>query len=137
MSEAWREVARLGKVGRRYPHVLADSRGWCLRWGPNRQTDDKYFSSITSLLQGLSGHFLRRRLGAGEDIRTLARIRELVELTLKEAAALGAALDTKLRDSHQGPLEASERRTTSPNPPPPPSARQIAAESSGKASQAA
>lgn len=114
MAEAWREVARLGKVGHQYPHILADSRGWCLRWGPKTDRDEKYFSSLSSLLHGLAEHYLRRRLGAGEDIRTLARFRELVELTMKEAAALGAALDSKIRELRLRPVDASERRGTSP-----------------------
>lgn len=114
MSEAWREVARLGKVGHQYPHILADFRGWCLRWGPKTEKDDKYFSSLSSLLHGLAEHYLRRRLGTGEDIRSLARFRELVELTMKEAAALGAALDNKIRESHLRVVNASEGHGTSP-----------------------
>jgi hypothetical protein len=114
MAEAWREVARLGKVGHQYPHILADSRGWCLRWGPKTERDEKYFSSLSSLLHGLAEHYLRRRLGAGEDIRTLARFRELVELTMKEASVLGAALDRKLQESRLRPVDASERCATSP-----------------------
>jgi len=114
MSEAWREVARLGKVGHQYPHILADSRGWCLRWGPKTDRDDKYFSSLSSLLHGLAEHHLRRRLGVGEDIRSLARFRELVELTLKEAAALGAELGIKIRNSGLRPVDALKWRGTSP-----------------------
>lgn len=117
MGEAWREVARLGKVGQRYPHVLADSRGWCLRWGPKTDRDEKYYSSLSTMLHGLAEHYLRRRLGAGQDIRTLARFRELVELTMKEAVALGAALDSKLRESRLRPVDASNGSETSPGSP--------------------
>jgi hypothetical protein len=115
MAEAWREVARLGKVGEQYPHILADSRGWCLRWGPRESRDDKYYSTLSSLLHGLAEHLLRRRVGEGEDVRSLARFRDLVELTLKEASTLGAALDRKLSDTTRlRPLEGSERRGSAP-----------------------
>ena len=113
MGEAWREVARLGRDGDQYPYILADSRGWCLRWGPKTDRDDKYYSSLASLLHGLAEHYLRRRLGAGEAVRNLARFRELVELTMKEAAALGAELDRKLRDAHLRPLDARDVGGTS------------------------
>ncbi len=120
MSEAWREVARLGKVGERYPHILADTRGWCLRWGPRESRDDKYYATLSSLLHGLAEHLLRRRVGAGEDIRSLARFRELVELTFQEASALGAALDRKLSDAARlRALEGSGRGATTRGSVPP------------------
>lgn len=138
MAEAWREVARLGKVGEQYPHILADTRGWCLRWGPRESRDDKYYSTLSSLLHGLAEHLLRRRVGAGEDIRSLARFRELVELTLKEAAALGAALDRKLSDAaRQRPFDGSERRGTASGPSRSPAGLGIAAGASDSAPQAA
>ena len=58
----WSEVARLGESGDRYPHVLVDAHGWALRLGPNYRRDDKYFSSLPTLLEGLVEHSLRRRL---------------------------------------------------------------------------
>jgi len=64
MGKGWDLVARLGGVGARYPHVLVDSHGWCLRLGPKSRLDDKYFSSLPSLLQGLVEHGARRRLPA-------------------------------------------------------------------------
>jgi len=137
MGEAWREVARLGKVGHQYPHILADSRGWCLRWGPKRDKDEKYYSSLSSLLHGLAEHYLRRRLGAGEDIRSLARFRELVELTMKEAVALGAALDSKLRESRLRLVDATEMGGTSPGLEPAPPTPRIAAEPAESPSKAA
>jgi len=137
MSEAWREVARLGKVGHQYPHILADSRGWCLRWGPKTEKDEKYFSSLSSLLHGLAEHYLRRRLGAGEDIRTLARFRELVELTMKEASVLGAALDRKLQESRLRPVDASGRHGVTPQLDQVPPTSGIGADPAGSPSQAA
>ena len=137
MGEAWREVARLGKVGQQYPHVLADSRGWCLRWGPKTDKDEKYYSSLSSMLHGLAEHYLRRRLGSGQDIRTLARFRELVELTMKEAAALGAALDSKLRESRLRPVDASKGGGTSPGPYQAPPTSGIGADTAESPSKAA
>ncbi len=138
MSEAWREVARLGKVGERYPHILADTRGWCLRWGPRECRDDKYYSTLSSLLHGLAEHLLRRRVGAGEDIRSLARFRELVELTFQEASALGAALDRKLSDAARlRALEGPGRGPTARGSVPPPPGAGIGAVSPEDAVQAA
>lgn len=62
MSAKWKEVARLGGSGARYPHLLADPHGWCVRWGPNRSKDDKYYSNLHSLLEGMVEHTVRRRL---------------------------------------------------------------------------
>jgi hypothetical protein len=62
MSNGWKEVARLGSTGARYPHVLVDSHGWCLRLGPKSRSDEKYFSSLPSLLQGILEHSSRRHL---------------------------------------------------------------------------
>ena len=116
MSEAWREVARLGQTGERYPHVLADTHGWCLRLGPRDRTDNRYYSSYPNLLQGLIEHLMRRGLGAGEEIRTLSEFRDLGLEHLKQASALGEELDRQLRGSvHQQLQEGTDRGSTSPN----------------------
>jgi len=62
MSKGWEEVARLGGPGARYPQVLVDAHGWCLRLGRNSRHDEKYFSSLPSLLGGVIEHTARRRL---------------------------------------------------------------------------
>jgi hypothetical protein len=110
MSEAWREVARIGKSGEAYPHVLADSHGWCLRLGPGRSPDEKYYSSLPSLLQGLTEQILRRRLGADDEIRTLLKLRNEVGHHLRHVALLGAELERRLGGpARQRPKEASNR----------------------------
>ncbi len=115
MSEAWREVARLGKTGERYPHVLADSHGWCLRLGRKDRMDDKFYSSFPTLLNGLIEHFLRRRGGAGEEIRTLIQLRDLVLLHLQEAGALGAELArTMCATARLRPQESTEKGSGGP-----------------------
>ena len=96
MSEPWREVARLGSTENGFPRVLADSHGWCLRLGPRKRIDENYYSSAQGLLLGLTEHFLRRRLGSDEEIRTLAKMQDLLLLHLREAAALGAELKRML-----------------------------------------
>ena len=62
MSKGWHLVARLGGSGSRYPHVLLDPHGWCLRLGPVPRDDDKFYSRLDTLLQGLVEHCTRHRL---------------------------------------------------------------------------
>jgi len=111
MGEPWREVAHLGRTENGFPRVLADSHGWCLRLGPRKRIDENYYSSTQGLLLGLTEHFLRRSLGSDEEIRTLAKMQDLLLVHLREAAALGAELkrtrtaQTRVRAvprSHQG-----------------------------------
>src|SRR5437879_2584027 len=96
MSEAWREVARLGRSGEAYPHVLADSHGWCLRLGPRERLDERYYSSLPSLLRGLTEQILRRLLGKDDDVRTLIKLRNEIGHHLREVAALGTELERQL-----------------------------------------
>jgi hypothetical protein len=108
MSEAWRAVARLGRSGEAYPHVLADSHGWCLRLGPRAQGDEKYYSSFATLLGGLTEHFLRRRLGKDVQLQNLLNLRNEVGCHLKHIASLGAELDWQLGEpAPQRPQEPS------------------------------
>lgn len=62
MSKGWKEVARLGGRGARYPQILVDAHGWCLRLGRHKRHDEKYYSSLPNLLVGLIEHAVRRRL---------------------------------------------------------------------------
>ena len=138
MSEAWREVARLGKAVNSYPHVLADSRGWCLRLGPQKRSDEKYYSSVQSLILGLLENYLRRRLGASQEIRTLIQFVDLVLLHLKEASALGAELERKLiAPAPLGLLARPEGRPSVSKPGEPGPAPEIAAGAAEMGSEAA
>ena len=107
MSEAWREVARLGKKGERYPHILVDSHGWCLRLGARDREDDKYYSSLPTLLQGLLEHLLRRK--DHESARIVAQMKELLVRSLKEAKELGEGLEREFPDLRQRLVEARDR----------------------------
>jgi hypothetical protein len=135
MSEAWREVARLGNKGERYPHILADSHGWCLRLGPRDREDDKYFSSLGSLLQALSEHLLRRK----DDVsaRTILETKDLLLQNLKEAKRLGEDLEGQLPGLRQRPLDAAEEARPRKESETPRAVPEIAAVASGNESQAA
>jgi hypothetical protein len=108
MSKGWREVARLGGTGARYPHVLADAQGWCLRLGPKSRTDEKYYSSLPLLLHGLVQHAARRRLMA------LSASLDLQELCREVRDALHAALGLCREVLEKGGLEEHIRRAGAP-----------------------
>jgi len=120
MSKGWREVAHLGGAGARYPHVLADARGWCLRLGPKSRTDDKFYSSLPLLLHGLVQHAVRRRLlalSASLDLQELCReVRDALHTALglcQEVLEKGG-LEEHMR--RLGPSEAGRRnQNTSPS----------------------
>lgn len=107
MSEAWREVAHLGKRGEQYPHILVDSHGWCLRLGSRDKEDDKYYSSLPNLLQGLYEHFLRRQ--DHESARGGLEMKNLLVRNLKEIRELGEDLEQKFPDLRQRLVEARDK----------------------------
>lgn len=43
MKNGWNEVAQLGPEPSRYPHILVDKHGWCLRLGGGG--GEKYYSN--------------------------------------------------------------------------------------------
>ena len=99
MSEAWREVARIGKKGEKYPHLLVDSHGWCLRLGPRDREDEKYYSSLPNLLQGLYEHLLRRK--DRESARATLEMKAILIQNLKEARELGEELERTIPNLRQ------------------------------------
>ena len=107
MSEAWREVARLGKKGEKYPHILVDSHGWCLRLGAREKEDDKYYSSLPNLLQGLYEHLLRRP--DHESARGVLEMKNLLVRNLKEIRELGEDLEQKLPNLRQRLVDARNK----------------------------
>ncbi len=107
MSEAWREVARLGKKGERYPHLLVDTHGWCLRLGPHGKEDDKFYSSLPNLLEGLYEHLLRRK--DHESARGVLEMKNLIVRNLKEIKELGVDLERKFPDLRQRLVEARDK----------------------------
>ena len=118
MSEAWREVARLGKKGEKYPHILVDSHGWCLRLGPRDREDEKYYSSLQNLLQGLYEHLLRRK--DRESARGVLEMKAILIRNLKEVRELGEELENKFPNLRQRLLEAADKsrglRVSLPHP---------------------
>jgi hypothetical protein len=107
MSEACREVARLGKSGEAYPHILADSHGWCLRLGPRDRENEKYYSSLLTLLQGLLEHSLRRK--DEENAKAVAEMKALLIWNFKEMRELGRAMERKYPNLRQRLLEAADK----------------------------
>jgi hypothetical protein len=106
MSESWREVARLGKKGEKYPHILVDSHGWCLRLGPSDREDEKFYSSLPTMLQGLLEHLLRRK--DHESPKAVLEMKDLLIQNLKEARDLGEELGRKFLNLRQRRLEARD-----------------------------
>lgn len=104
MGNEWKEVARLGDAGDRYPHILADEHGWCLRLGSRRRFDDKYYASLPCLLRGLLEHGVRRRLmGVGA-------VLDLHKLILEMKDALETGLSLCSETLKKGGLQAHQRR---------------------------
>ena len=103
MSNGWKEVARLGASGARYPHILVDSHGWCLRLGAKPRSDEKYFSSLPSLLQGIVEHSARRQLAQAGSLDLPGLVREV-------KAALQTALTLCSEVIEKGGQEAHIRR---------------------------
>jgi hypothetical protein len=108
MKTGWKEVARLGTEGTGYPHILVDAHGWCLRLGPSCRGDDKYFSSLPSLIQGLSEHIVRRRLWTNPEVRGLEALGEEVRRALIRASDLAKGL-AKAAGRESQPMPAKRR----------------------------
>jgi hypothetical protein len=135
MSEAWREAARLGKKGEKYPHILVDSHGWCLRLGPRGREDEKYYSSLPNLLQGLYEHLLRRK--DRDSARAVLEMKTILIQNLKEARELGEELERKFPNLRQRLLEASDKSRSLDGSRPLPQAPEIAAGAQDVGSEAA
>src|SRR5438128_2537916 len=85
MKTGWKEVARLGAEAPGYPHVLVDAHGWCLRLGRQRR-EDRYYSNLPSLLQGLIEQLARTRLCHCPALMSASAMLEEVRAALEEAA---------------------------------------------------
>ena len=106
MGKGWKLVATLGETGARYPHLLVDRNGWCLRLGPRSDHDDKFYSSLQTALRGLVEHFTRRRLLGSRvplDVKGLVRnVEDALHsaLTLCARARQKGAIGSGIRPSH-------------------------------------
>ncbi len=96
MRSAFRTVARLGVEPGGYPWILADTRNWVLRLGPSRGEDEKYFSNLPSLLEGIVVHLLRRGLGQDGIIDGLQLLIQEYRIGMAEAHELGQRLEATL-----------------------------------------
>ena len=108
MGKGWHEVARLGGTGAQYPHLLVDRRGWCLRLGSKSTADDKFYSSLGSLLSGLVEHFVRNRMSGVETILDLKAC--VVELEDGISSALDLCRDACLRVGQERPIRLNGAR---------------------------
>jgi len=118
MSKGWKEVARVGASGARYPHVLVDAHGWCLRLGPNPRRDEKYYSSLPLLLHGLVEHGARRRLLSLSAALALGELRREVKDALHSALGLcSEILGSGGQKEHVRRWDAREGSETAPGSP--------------------
>lgn len=117
MSKGWREVARLGGTGARYPHVLVDPHGWCLRLGPNSRSDEKYYSSLPMLLHGLVEQTARRRFLSLTAVLDLKDLRHEVQDVLHTALKLcQEVLERGGLEEHMRRLGTLKSGATGPDP---------------------
>ncbi len=106
MSRGWREVARLGGAGARYPHILVDPHCWYSRLGPNYRTDEKYHSSLPLLFHGLVEHYVRRRLARVSPMLNLGElIGEVRDALYATLALCSEACRKAVLDEHVPRLE--------------------------------
>lgn len=85
MKTGWKEVARLGAEGARYPHILVDAHNWWLRLGRKRG-EERYYSNLPSLLQGLIEQLARARLRQCPVLMSASAMLAEVRAALEEAA---------------------------------------------------
>jgi hypothetical protein len=91
VKNGWNEVARLGTAEDGYPHVLVDAHGWCLRLGRTR-SDEKFYSNLPSLLQGLIEHVIRRHLRDCGTLNSAESMLTEVRVALDQAARFQSTL---------------------------------------------
>jgi hypothetical protein len=111
LKNGWKEVARLGTGGMGYPHVLVDAYGWCLRLGPNSRSDDKYYSRLETLLEGLIVHLVRRRMMS---LRPILDLRGLVQ-EISSATRMALSMTEKI-DKETLSVRASPSTTSTEGP---------------------
>ncbi len=115
MRTGWKEVARLGMDGARYPHVLVDPHGWCLRLGPDPRRDEKYYSGLPTLLQGAVEQGVRRSLMTTAIATGLEELRRQVQRAIQNVTAQRETLLQEIaRQSPIKRLSASEEAPEGP-----------------------
>lgn len=116
MSSGWKLVATLGAQGVRYPQILVDKHGWCLRLGPSARQDEKYYSSFSSLLRGLTEHFLRRRAKSTEVLEGLQVLTRAVEDAVRIAGEISCMAKETVIHEHIRRCGAREAEGPVPGP---------------------
>lgn len=114
MSNGWKKIAALGPKGEGYPQILVDSHGWCLRLGPSARQDEKYYSSFSSLLGGLTEHVLRRRLKSTDVLQGLQDLVRAVDDAVRTARELSSTVQETVIHEHIRRCGALEARGLDP-----------------------
>ena len=104
MKTGWKLVARLGTSGPGYPHLLVDRHGWCLRLGPNPKVDDKFYSRLLFLLEGLIEQALRGDVLTMPAAAGVGELRAILRESLRSTIDLGERLEKSLKESPIRPL---------------------------------
>jgi len=99
MKTGWKLVARLGTSGPCYPHLLVDRHGWCLRLGPDPRVDDKYYSRLLFLMEGLVEQALRRDVLPLPVAAGIGELRAILRESLRSAIELGTRLESILQET--------------------------------------
>jgi hypothetical protein len=99
VKTGWKLVARLGTSGPGYPHLLVDRHGWCLRLGPNPKVDDKYYSRLLFLMEGLVEQAMRRDVLVLPAAAGVGEVRAMLKESLRSAIDLGTRLESILQET--------------------------------------
>jgi hypothetical protein len=114
LKTGWKLVARLGMSGPGYPHLLVDRHGWCLRFGPNPRVDDKFYSRLLFLMEGLVEQGLRRAVLTIPAATEIGELRAILRESLRSTVDLGERLEKVLRESPIRPLDARNAQFSLP-----------------------
>lgn len=114
MKKGWRLVATLGAEAPGFPHVLVDAYGWCLRLGRERG-EEKFYSNLPSLLQGLIEQLIRTRFRHGPTLLAAESMLAEVRAALEEAAKCRESL-ARLSAMACTPAGRSEHPASAPGP---------------------
>ena len=101
-------MARLGSDACRYPHLLADAHGWCLRLGPDPRKDDKLYSRLEFLFEGLIEQGLRRGLPGMRTSNTVEELLGELRTGIRAMRSLGRSAERTIQELHRRQSSATE-----------------------------
>jgi hypothetical protein len=119
VKTGWKLVARLGTSGPGYPHLLVDRHGWCLRLGANPRVDDRFYSRLLFLLEGLVEQGLRRDFLTLPEATGIGELCAILRESLRSTVDLGERLEKVLKESPVRPLGSPKAQFSLPIPFPP------------------